>query len=71
MASLHRRLGALAMIGGVFVVLLSLAGGFYLLLTDQDEGAKRLLPLVPIGFLLIFTGLVASLFSGSPRDDHR
>lgn len=66
MSNFHHRFGTVALVVGVSLVLVSLVSGFYFLMTDQDDVAKRLLPLVPVGFLIVFTGLVASLFS-APR----
>jgi hypothetical protein len=70
-SSLQRRFSIVAMVTGALIIATSLAVGFFALLTDQDELAKRLLPLVPLGFLIGFTGLVASLFTGSRRDGPR
>jgi hypothetical protein len=58
------------MVVGVAMTLVCLVLGFYFLMTDQDHWAKRLLPFIPIGFLITFTGLVATLFS-APRQDGR
>ncbi|ANB01019.1 hypothetical protein [Ectothiorhodospira sp. BSL-9] len=61
------RLGKISMLVGTLVCLISLITGFTALFTGYDELAKYFLSLVPISFLLVFTGLVTVVLTG-PRD---
>lgn len=66
-----QRIAGIIILGGSALTLLSLLAGFFFLFSDQDDLAKRLLGLVPIGFLLVFTGLVTTVLSGPRSDDPR
>jgi len=51
---------------GLVLGVTGLVGGFGLMFAGIDLWAKPLIGLVPIGFLLVFTGLVTTLVH-SPR----
>lgn len=55
------RAGVYALIAGAILTLVGLVGGFGLLFTGHDEGAKTLLGVIPLGFVIGFAGIVATL----------
>lgn len=60
------RAGRLLIWLGVALCAVGLVGGFAMLFRDSDAAAVNLLGLVPLGFVLLFAGVVATLF-GTPR----
>ena len=56
------RAGRLMVILGIALIALGLVLGFGLLFLDADHPAVDLLGLVPLGFLVLFSGVVATLF---------
>jgi hypothetical protein len=65
------RIGGFAIIGGAIVTVVALIAGFFFLFTDQDTLAKPVLVLVPIGFLVTFTGLVTTIITEQRSDGRR
>jgi hypothetical protein len=65
------RIGGFAILGGATVTVAALIAGFFFLLTDQDTLAKPFLMLVPIGFLVTFTGLVMTVITEQRTDGRR
>ena len=62
-----QRLGGWMVGIGAIITALALSSGFVALFRDLDSLAKVLLGLVPVGFVLLFAGLVTVLMV--PRDD--
>jgi hypothetical protein len=65
------RIGGFAVLGGAAVTVVALIAGFFFLFTDQDTLAKPFLVLVPIGFLVTFTGLVTTVITEQRTDGRR
>jgi hypothetical protein len=65
-APLMHRAGRILIWLGLALTALGLTGGFALLFLDSDSAAVNLLGLVPLGFVTLFAGVVATLF-GAPR----
>jgi hypothetical protein len=57
------------LIGGLTLTVAGLLLGFSFLFADQDVWARRFLFTVPIGFLLLFTGVVTVVLNESRSDD--
>lgn len=60
------RLGVAVVVVGGLLTGIGLIVGFALMFGGHDDGAKLFLALVPVGFLLGFTGLVTTLLH-APR----
>jgi len=58
-----QKLGRILVTVGLVATALSLIAGFWTMLTDRPE-AKFFLMLVPVGFLLLFTGVVMVVMTG-------
>jgi hypothetical protein len=65
------RLARWSMWTGALLTTLCLVAGFLFLFADLDDWAKRLLTLVPVGFLIGFTGLVTHIMLAPRSDDGR
>lgn len=64
---MQQRFGGWMVSIGAILTALALCSGFVALFRDQDSLAKVLLGLVPVGFVVLFAGLVTVLMV--PRDD--
>ncbi len=64
------KFGVIALIVGAVATVVGLGAGFGFMFAGHDEPAKLFLALVPVGFLVGFTGVVATLLS-EPRSDDR
>ena len=62
-----QKLGRILVTVGLVATALSLIAGFWTMLTDRPE-AKFFLMLVPVGFLLLFTGVVMAVMTGESSD---
>ena len=60
------RFGVISLYVGLVMALVGLIGGFGLMLAGGQTWSKPLIALVPIGFLLIFNGLVTILLHRVP-----
>ena len=63
------RLGTYALILGALLTVLGLLLGFGFLLSGNEALAKRFLPVIPIGFLSAFVGVVMTLLGEPDRHD--
>ena len=63
------RVGRALLTVGIAITALGLVLGFAFLMSDHDGWAKRFLFTVPIGFLLLFTGLVTLVLNESRSDE--
>ena len=61
------RAGRASIYIGIALVAIGLIVGFAAMFMDYDDHAKMLIGLVPIGFVLLLVGTVATQLS-SPRD---
>ena len=61
------RAGRVSIYIGIALVAIGLIVGFAAMFMDYDDQAKMLIGLVPIGFVLLLVGTVATQLS-SPRD---
>jgi uncharacterized membrane protein len=61
------RAGRASIYIGIALVAIGLIVGFAAMFMDYDDQAKMLIGLVPIGFILLLVGTVATQLS-SPRD---
>jgi len=46
---------------GAVVITVGLLVGFYFMFQDNDEQAKVFLSLIPVGFLVLFVGVVTNM----------
>lgn len=63
------RFGQIVLIVGLVITIAGLLLGFSFLFADRDVWARRFLFTVPIGFLLLFTGVVTVVLSDSRSDE--
>ncbi|OOG25222.1 hypothetical protein B1C78_07335 [Thioalkalivibrio denitrificans] len=61
------RFGRYSIIVGIVLTVIALIVGFGAMFREVEEWAKFFLSLVPIGFLITFTGLVTVLMIGPRR----
>jgi hypothetical protein len=61
------KFGMFSLYLGLVLGAIGLIGGFGLMFAGSDVWAKPLIAMVPIGFLLMFTGVVTTLLH-SPAD---
>ncbi|ACL72664.1 hypothetical protein [Thioalkalivibrio sulfidiphilus] len=61
------QLGRYSIIVGIILTVIALAVGFGAMFREAEEWAKFFLSVIPIGFLLTFTGLVTVLLTGPRR----
>jgi hypothetical protein len=61
------KFGMISLYLGLALGAIGLIGGFGLMFAGIEEWAKPLIAMVPIGFLLMFTGVVTTLLH-SPSD---
>ncbi len=62
------RYGRIAVLAGSIVTLISLVIGFGAMFMGEDNLAKPFIALIPVGFVTVFAGLVATLLVGT---DHK
>ena len=55
------------MIVGGMVTIVSLVAGFAAMFTGAQDAAKIFLTLIPVGFLMLFAGLVTVVLSGPAK----
>ncbi|WP_018865063.1 MULTISPECIES: hypothetical protein [Thioalkalivibrio] len=55
------RFGVISIWVGLVIAVIGLFGGFGLMFTGEQTWSKPLIAAVPIGFLLVFTGLVTTI----------
>ena len=60
----------MTLIVGLAITAAGLLLGFSFLFSDHDVWARRFLFTVPIGFLLLFTGVVTVVLSDSRSDEN-
>jgi len=60
------KLGRYSIIAGIILTVIAMGLGFSAMFREDEEWAKFFLSMIPIGFLLTFTGLVTVLLTG-PR----
>ncbi|WP_018231525.1 hypothetical protein [Thioalkalivibrio thiocyanodenitrificans] len=58
--------GRYSIIAGIVLTVIAMVLGFGAMFRDVEEWAKLFLSLIPLGFLIVFTGLVTVLLVG-PR----
>jgi len=46
---------------GAVVITIGLLAGFYFMFQENDEQAKVFLSLIPVGFLVLFVGVVTNM----------
>ncbi|MDH5516526.1 MAG: hypothetical protein OEY36_01730 [Gammaproteobacteria bacterium] len=46
---------------GALIIAVGMVAGFYYLFTDADEMAKYFLAMIPVGFLILFVGVVTNM----------
>ena len=63
------RFGVISLYVGLVLAVVGLIGGFGLMLTGEQTWSKPLIALVPIGFLLVFNGLVTTLLHRAPGSE--
>ncbi len=61
------RFGMLSLYVGLVLGIIGLLGGFGMMFAGSDNWAKPMIAMVPIGFLLVFNGVVTTLLH-SPGD---
>ena len=61
------KIGKYLFVFGLVITIIGLVAGFWLMYRDIDEWAKFFLMIVPVGFMIGFAGLTASLMS-SPEE---
>ena len=61
------RFGRYLLYVGLVLGLIGLFGGFGLMFLGIDAWAKPLIAMIPVGFLLVFTGLVTTLLHSAPQ----
>ena len=61
------RFGRYSIIAGIVLTVIALIMGFGAMFREVEEWAKFFLSLIPIGFLVTFTGLVTVLMIGPRR----
>ena len=61
-------LGQIVFIIGLIMAVVGFVLGFWFMYQGNDEWATKLLFIVPLGFMFLFTGLATSVMF-SPRDD--
>lgn len=55
------RFGVVSIWVGLVIAVVGLIGGFGLMFTGEQTWSKPLIATVPIGFLLVFTGVVTTI----------
>jgi len=60
--------GRIAVYTGIFLTAAGLILGFAAMFTGMDEQAVILLNIIPVGFVLMLAGTVASQLSGEKKD---
>jgi hypothetical protein len=60
--------GRFAIYIGIGLIAVGLIVGFTFMFMGNDDQAKFLIGLVPIGFVLLLAGMVTTLLGPSPRD---
>jgi len=63
------KLGRILVVVGLVITALSLAIGFTTMMMAKPE-AKFFLMLVPVGFLILFTGVVMVVMTGESPEPH-
>jgi ABC-type transport system involved in cytochrome c biogenesis permease subunit len=61
------RIGRISVWVGVLLAATGLITGFALMLSDQSQSARFFLTLIPIGFLLMLTGVVTAFLAQEPE----
>jgi len=46
---------------GAIIITVGLAAGFYFMFQENDDQAKVFLSLIPVGFLVLFVGVVTNM----------
>jgi hypothetical protein len=64
------KFGMISLYLGLVLTAIGLIGGFGMMWAGNDAWAKPLIAMVPVGFLLMFTGIVTTLLH-SPRSGSR
>jgi len=64
-----QKLGRILVFVGLVATALSLMAGFAAMMMERPE-AKFFLLLVPVSFLLLFTGVVTVVMTGEPSNPH-
>jgi len=57
---IEKILDAVAYIGA-FIIAVGFIAGFYFMFAENDEQAKIFLGLIPVGFLILFVGVVTNM----------
>jgi len=65
-----KNLGRITVYIGIFLSVIGLILGFLAMFTGMDKYAVILLNVIPIGFVLMLVGTVASQFSYSNKDNN-
>ncbi|MGM0554638.1 MAG: hypothetical protein ACQETK_12880 [Pseudomonadota bacterium] len=55
------RFGVISLYVGLVMAIIGLIGGFGLMISGEQSWSKPLVAMVPIGFLLVFNGLVTTI----------
>ncbi len=55
------RFGVISLYVGLVMSIVGLIGGFGLMISGEQSWSKPLIAMVPIGFLLVFNGLVTTI----------
>jgi uncharacterized membrane protein len=63
------RAGKITLYVGIALIVIGMIVGFSAMFMDKDNLAKVFLGLVPIGFVLLLTGTVATQLSVSSKDN--
>lgn len=66
-----KNLGRITVYIGIFLSVLGLTLGFIAMFTGLDKHAVVLLNVIPIGFVLMLAGTVASQFSNINKDNNK
>ena len=57
------RFGTIATVAGILLIIAGMLIGFGLLLSDKDDLALFFLGIIPLGFVLLLTGVTTTLLS--------
>ena len=61
--------GKLAVIAGILLTVIGMIIGFTLLMNESENAIIWLGTVIPVGFILLFTGMVTTLLSESNDED--
>ncbi len=60
--------GKIAVIAGILLIVVGMIAGFYLLATEGESAIIWLGTIIPLGFVILLTGMVTTLLKPEDKD---